>query len=111
MALQNADILLAMQKDLSKKLKAIRVDGGACQNALLMQLQANYLGVSVDRPRMIETTSLGAAYLAGLGVGFWKDLKELQKIWRLDQSFASEMNLKQRQKRFESWHQAIQMLN
>jgi glycerol kinase len=107
MALQNVDILTAMQKDLGKKLTGLKVDGGAAVNNLLMQLQADYMGASVTRPQLIETTSIGAAYLAGLGVGFWKDLEEIRKIWKVDHQFKSEMKSNDRLKRLESWHRAI----
>lgn len=107
MALQNADILLAMQKDLGRRLRRLRVDGGASANNLLMGLQSDYLGVTIDRPQMIETTSLGAAFLAGLGVGYWSSLDEIKKIWRIEQTFSTTMKAVTRKKRFESWNQAI----
>ncbi len=107
MALQNADILLAMQKDLGKKMKRLRVDGGASANNLLMQLQANYLGVLVDRPQQIETTAMGAAYLAGLGSGHWKNLDQVQKIWKKDQEFKSNITAKALLERRNSWLRAI----
>src|SRR5260370_282539 len=81
MALQNVDILIAMEKDLGRKLKTVRVDGGAVENNLLMQLQADFLGVSVERPRNIESTALGAAFMAGLGCGFWSSKEEIEKVW------------------------------
>jgi glycerol kinase len=108
MALQNVDILHAMQKDLGKKISSLQVDGGASANNLLMQLQANYLGAKVRRPKQIETTSIGAAYLAGLGVGLWKNTDELKKIWQEDQVFKSEITSKARSQRLESWHRAVQ---
>ncbi len=107
MALQNADILIAMQKDLGKKLKSIKVDGGASQNNLLMQMQSNYLQTQVVRPQMIETTSLGAAYLAGLGVGIWKSTEEIKNIWKQDRIFKAEMKTKEVQVRFKNWNRAI----
>lgn len=108
MALQNVEILSAMENDLGKKLKSIRVDGGAAINNLLMQLQADYSGVPVVRPRMIETTSIGAAYLAGLGVGFWSDTNEIKKIWQLDTKFQPLINRKQRTLRLQLWQLAVQ---
>jgi len=107
MALQNVDILVAMQKDLGKKLKGVRVDGGASANNLLMQLQADYLGVEIIRPKMIETTVAGAAYLAGLGVGFWSSISEIKKIWQSDQEFNSRLSSKTRNERLRQWHQAV----
>ena len=107
MALQNADILLAMQKDLNKKMKRLRVDGGAAQNNLLMQLQADYLQTIVDRPKQIETTAIGAAYLAGLGIGHWSSLKDVQEIWEKDSEFKPKISKKMFEKRRNSWKFAI----
>ena len=107
MAMQNADILLAMQKDLKKKMKRLRVDGGASANNLLMQMQADYLHAGVDRPQQIETTVIGAAYLAGLGVGLWKNLNEIRAIWKIDQEFKPKLSVKALQLRRKSWLQAI----
>ncbi|MEZ0391594.1 MAG: FGGY-family carbohydrate kinase, partial [Pseudobdellovibrionaceae bacterium] len=107
MALQNTEILLAMEKDLGKKLKGLRVDGGAAINNLLMQMQADYMGASVTRPKQIETTSIGAAYLAGLGVGYWSSLEEIKRIWMVDQEFKSHMASKSRKARLESWQKAV----
>ena len=107
MALQNTDILIAMQKDLGKKLKSLKVDGGACANNLLMQMQADYMAMKVTRPQLIETTAIGAAYLAGLGIGFWSGLDEIKKIWKFDREFSSTMDNKQIQTRLGSWHRAV----
>lgn len=107
MALQNVDILLAMQKDLGKKLKKVRVDGGASANNLLMQIQADYLGLSIDRPKLIETTSAGAAYLAGLGAGVWTGISEIKKIWEVDRTFESGMTASARKTRLQSWEKAV----
>lgn len=107
MALQNVDILKAMEKDLGKKLKGLRVDGGASENNLLMQLQADYMGTTVTRPQLVETTSIGAAYLAGLGVGFWSSQDEIKKIWKIDKEFQSAMTNKNRLLRLSSWEAAL----
>lgn len=107
MALQNAEILISMQKDLGKKLKALKVDGGASANNLLMQLQSDYMGMPVTRPQLVGTTSIGAAYLAGLGVGFWNDLSEIQRIWKIDQEFKSHISSRARHARLQSWQSAI----
>ena len=107
MALQNTEILTAMQKDLGKKLKNLRVDGGASQNNLLMQMQSDFMGLPVVRPRLTETTSMGAAYLAGLGVGFWKSLDEIKQVWKIDRKFESQMSSKQRAGRLVSWKKAV----
>lgn len=111
MALQNADILLAMQKDLNKKMKRLRVDGGASQNNLLMQLQADYLQTAVDRPVQVETTAIGAAYLAGLGIGHWQNLNEIRQIWRKDSEFKPAQNKKAVLRRRLSWLTAIKKVN
>ncbi len=107
MALQNADILRAMEKDLNKKMKRLRVDGGAARNNLLMQLQADYLQTAVDRPKQIETTAIGAAYLAGLGIGHWKNLDEIRNIWQLDGQFKPQISKKEFTKRMASWKFAV----
>jgi glycerol kinase len=108
MALQNVDILEAMQKDLGKKLTQIRVDGGAVANNLLMQMQADYLAAPIVRPLLIESTSIGAAYLAGLGIGFWKNLGQVREIWKIDRSFQPQISAKQKQQRVKQWHEAIE---
>src|ERR1043166_1424991 len=90
-AFQVADVLRAMQADAKIKLKELRVDGGASANNLLMQFQSNLLGVPVVRPKVTETTALGAAYLAGLAVGFWKDQKQIAAQWQVDRRFTPAM--------------------
>lgn len=107
MALQNADILLAMEKDLGKKMKNLRVDGGAAANNLLMQLQADYLRAKVDRPEQVETTAMGAAYLAGLGIGHWKSINEIRGIWKKEKEFKPTLSATAVKKRKESWSRAI----
>jgi glycerol kinase len=86
-AFQTMDVLRAMEKDAGAEIKELRVDGGATINNLLMQIQANVLGVTVVRPKNTETTAAGAAYLAGLAVGFWKNIAEIQGQWAIDRSF------------------------
>jgi len=90
-ALQSRDVLVAMQKDAGITLAGLRVDGGAAANDLLMQIQADLLGVPVVRPRVLETTALGAAYLAGLAVGYWKDSAEVAANWQVDRTFEPAM--------------------
>lgn len=109
MALQNADILQAMQKDLKKKLKKVRVDGGASANDLLMQLQANYLNCQVERPLQVESTVVGAAYLAGLGVGLWPSLQHIQNLWKRDRQFLPELTASQIRVRQQRWKHAIDL--
>ena len=107
MSLQNVDILRAMERDLGRRLGELKVDGGAAANNLLLQLQADYLGRSIVRPKVIETTVAGACFLAGLGVGIWRDTDALAKVWRADQTFPSRMGTSPRRKRLASWQQAI----
>ncbi len=90
-AYQSVDVLKAMEADLDGRIAELRVDGGAVANNLLMQFQSDMLGVDVVRPQITETTALGAAYLAGLAVGYWKDLTEIQSQWKLDQRFQPAM--------------------
>ena len=107
MALQNVDILRAMERDLGRRMGDLKVDGGAAANNLLMQLQADYLGREIIRPKVIETTVAGACFLAGLGVGIWKDTEALAKVWKADQRFPSRMGTGPRRRRLESWQQAV----
>jgi glycerol kinase len=107
MALQNAELLIAMQKDLKKKLKTLKVDGGASANDLLMQMQADFLGVPCVRPEMIETTSAGAAFMAGIGAGLWKDYSEVKKVWMRNREFVAEFSPKQRNERMKRWAEAV----
>src|SRR5262249_8478219 len=86
-AFQNADILTAMQRDLGRPLTTLNVDGGAAKNNLLLQIQADILGVELTRPMITETTSLGAIFAAGLGAGIWSDLNDITKTWKKDRSF------------------------
>jgi glycerol kinase len=106
-AYQVHDVLHAMQADSGIKLKELRVDGGACANNLLMQFQANLLGVPVVRPRVSETTALGAAYLAGLAVGYWKNTAEIASQWQADRRFSPEMKPAERKKLLAGWNKAL----
>jgi glycerol kinase len=106
-ALQVMDILRAMESDAGIRLRELRVDGGASSNNLLMQMQADLLGVPVVRPRIAETTALGAAYLAGLAVGFWKDQADIARQWRADRRFTSQMKPAARKALAAGWHKAL----
>ena len=106
-AYQVHDVLHAMQADSGIKLKELRVDGGACSNNLLMQFQADVLGVPVVRPRVAETTALGAAYLAGLAVGYWKDTQEIAAQWQADRRFVPAMKPAARKKLLAGWNKAL----
>ena len=97
-----------MEADSGVKLKELKVDGGAVVNNDLMQFQADILGVAVERPQVAETTALGAAYLAGLAVGFWKDTSDVAKNWALDRRFEPQMDEDRREKLFRGWKKAVQ---
>jgi glycerol kinase len=105
---QSRDLLEAMTADSGIHLKALRVDGGAASNNLLMQLQADLLGVPVQRPAVTETTALGAAYLAGLATGYWSGLEEIATQWRADAEFAPTMSVDQRDTLYAGWQRAVQ---
>jgi len=106
-ALQVMDVLKAMEADAGISLKELRVDGGASSNNLLMQLQADLLNVPVVRPVSSETTALGAAYLAGLAVGFWKNQKEIAKQWQIDRRFKPAMKAPTRKTLADGWQKAL----
>lgn len=106
-AYQSYDVFHAMEQDIGVKIKSIRVDGGASANNFLMQFQADVLQKTVQRPAILETTSLGAAYLAGLNTGYWKDIQEIQKQWTLERTFTPKMDKKQVKKYLEHWHEAV----
>ncbi|HET9870213.1 MAG TPA: glycerol kinase GlpK, partial [bacterium] len=107
MAYQTRDLADAMAKDSHVKLRELRVDGGACKNDLLMQFQADILNVRINRPRVVETTAMGAAYLAGLAVGFWKDAAQIQKIRRVDKVFKPKMKPGERAALWAGWKKAV----
>ncbi len=107
MALQNVDILSAMEADIGKTMNALKVDGGASANNLLMQLQSDYLNRPITRPEVIETTVAGACFLAGLGEGVWSSVDEIGRIWRSDQEFTTRLTDAERAERLASWHLAV----
>ncbi|GGC14802.1 glycerol kinase [Oxalicibacterium flavum] len=107
-AYQSADLMQAMQRDATTPLLELRVDGGAARNDLLMQFQADILDTAVIRPVVTETTALGAAYLAGLGVGFWKSRDEVAALWQIERRFEPDMSASEREARLEQWHRAVQ---
>jgi len=106
-AFQSADVLAAMQRDAGITLTELRVDGGATANDLLMQFQADMLGVPVVRPKVLETTALGAGYLAGLAVGYWKDGADVASNWRIDRSFAPSMSRDRAAALRAGWEKAV----
>ena len=107
-AYQTADVLSAMESDSGIKLKELRVDGGATRNDMLMQFQADVLGVPVVRPRILETTALGAAYLAGLGVGYWKSESELAVQWQAERVFEPGMDRARARELLTGWRKAVE---
>jgi glycerol kinase len=107
MAYQSREVLDAMQQDSGTPLAVLKVDGGAAVNNLLMQFQSDVLGVAVQRPVVQETTALGAAYLAGLAVGFWKDQEDVRRNWALDREFKPAMAADKRQQLYSRWKKAV----
>ena len=106
-AYQSADVLTAMERDAGLTLSELRVDGGATANDLLMQFQADILGVPVVRPKVLETTALGAGYLAGLAVGYWKDPADVAANWQVDRRFEPDMSRDQAQSLRAQWSRAV----
>lgn len=106
-AYQSYDLVKAMEKDTGSELSELKVDGGASRDAFLMQFQADILGCEVHRPMIRETTALGAAYLAGMAVGIWKDQEEIRRLWNCDVTFRSKMEEEEREKLLHGWHKAV----
>jgi glycerol kinase len=106
-AYQVADILHLMQNDADTEIKELRVDGGAASNDLLMQFQADILGVPVVRPKVTETTALGAAYLAGLQVGFWDSPQDVESNWQVDRRFDPALPKAEVEHKLRRWKQAL----
>jgi glycerol kinase len=106
-AYQTRAVLDAMQNDAQLTLGALRIDGGATANDFLAQFQADLLGVSVERPRQLETTALGAAYLAGLAVGFWQNREEIARQWAIGRRFTPQLADAERTRLYAEWRQAV----
>lgn len=106
-AYQTRDVLEAMEEDSNIELKSLKVDGGAVANNFLMQFQSDILNVMVERPEIIETTALGAAYLAGLAVGFWKDKEEIYNSCKIDKCFTPLVEKEKREKLYKDWKRAV----
>jgi glycerol kinase len=106
-AYQTRDVAEAMEQDAGVELKTLKVDGGMVANELLMQFQADILDVPVIRPTVTETTALGAAYAAGLAVGFWEDTEALRRNWGVDRRFEPQMNGDRRQTLYAGWKKAV----
>ena len=107
LAYQSYDICKAMEHDSGIPIKSLKVDGGASANDFLMQFQSDILDCEVTRPSCIETTALGAAYLAGLAVGYWSDVEEIKANWSIDRVFTSKMDEKKREELIHGWHKAV----
>ena len=107
LAFQTNDVLRAMEKDSNIHLTSLKVDGGACKNNFLMQFQSDIIDAPVHRPKCVETTAMGAAYLAGLATGFWKDKEDVKKNWQIDEEFRPEMRAEQREEEIRGWNQAV----
>ena len=104
---QTNDVLRAMEADSGIRLAALKVDGGACANNYLMQTQADIIAAPVQRPRCVETTAMGAAYLAGLAVGYWASKEDVVKNWAIDRTFAPNIGAEEREKRIRGWNKAL----
>jgi glycerol kinase len=102
------DVISIMEEESGIKLKSLRVDGGASKNNFLMQFQADILGVPVLRPKIIETTALGTAFLAGLSVGYFKNQDEIIKIWKIDREFQPNMQREEKEKLYRGWKRAVE---
>ena len=107
-AYQMTDLLEAMKQDSDINLSELRVDGGASVSDIMMQIQSDMIRTNVNRPKMVETTAIGAAYLAGLAVGFWKDTAEIEKIREIDKVFEPKMDIEKREKRYRGWLRAVE---
>jgi glycerol kinase len=107
-AYQSRDLLEAMERDTGTKLSELKVDGGASRDAFLMQFQADIARAVIQRPLIRETTALGAAYLAGLAVGIWKDLDEIRSRWKCDILFTPRMEEEERKTLLAGWHKAVE---
>jgi glycerol kinase len=107
-ALQNVEILQAMVSDSKQALVQLKVDGGASNNNLLMQMQADFLGCRIIRPEMVETTAMGAAFLAGLGIGIWKDFDDIAAAWKKDREFEPQISAQARSQVLDRWRDAVQ---
>ena len=107
-AYQVNDVLKAMEKDAGNKTKEMRVDGGASENNFLMQFQADLLRCDITRPKVTETTALGAAFLAGLAVGYWSSIEEIEKLWQIDETYTPEMEQSKVDNYLHYWHKAVE---
>jgi glycerol kinase len=107
LAYQTRDVVDTMVAESGKPLAGLKVDGGAAANNFLMQFQADILGTTVDRPKVVETTALGAGLLAGLGVGLWKSEKDLRRVRQKDRVFSGKMQPERREALYQGWRRAV----
>ena len=107
LAYQVNDVLEAMKADSGIELAALKVDGGASANDFLMQTQADIINAPVNRPQCVETTAMGAAYLAGLAVGYWSSKEDVIKNWAIDKTFEPKIEAAEREKRIKGWNKAV----
>jgi len=108
-AFQTNDVLRAMEKDAKLEIKKLRVDGGAAVNNLLMQFQSDITNIEIERPEILESTSLGVAYFAGLQIGFWKNIDEISNKWKIEKSFSPEMETVKRKELLDNWGKLIKI--
>ena len=106
-AYQVNDVLEAMKADSGIRLSALKVDGGASANDFLMQTQADIINAPVNRPQCVETTAMGAAYLAGLAVGYWQSKEDVIRNWKIDRTFTPSICEEDRQKKIKGWNKAV----
>ena len=107
MAYQTYDLMISMAEDMGEPISAFKVDGGACQNDFLLEFQAGIMNMPLYRPECIETTSLGAAYLAGLATGYWRNTDDIISNWQIDRRFEPEMDEFRREELLDGWHKAV----
>lgn len=108
LAFQVTDVIYAMEVDSHISLSQLKVDGGACKNNLLLSFQADFCNAPVLRPQCVETTAMGAAYLAGLYIGYWKNLDEIKRNWQIDRVFKPRISEAEREERLAGWHKAVE---
>lgn len=106
-AMQTMDVLKAMEADAKIRVRELRVDGGAAINELLMKFQADVLQTNILRPKITETTAMGAAFLAGLAVGFWESEKEIQSLWAIDKKYKPNVDWAERDTKIKAWQRAV----
>ena len=107
MAYQTYDLMNSMAEDIGDAIRTFKVDGGACANDFLLEFQSDIIGMSLCRPKCIETTSLGAAYLAGLATGYWENTDDIISNWQIDRAFEPGMDEERRKELIEGWHKAV----